>query len=159
MLQSMGLQRVGHDWATELNWIELNPLLTSWALNAFISINYVFPDILYAYIAIPFSRGSSQPRDQTCVSHTAGGFFSTWATRDSSLVAYVETKDRNVPEARVIGFHSHNKHLTNAKHHMNPSSNLILSKPHYGRYYLNWYTGIRNLSRLSKFPTAEVFDI
>ena len=24
MLQSMGLQRVGHDWATELNWTELN---------------------------------------------------------------------------------------------------------------------------------------
>ena len=25
MLQFMGLQRVGHDWATELNWTELNP--------------------------------------------------------------------------------------------------------------------------------------
>ena len=24
MLQSMGLQRVGHDWVTELNWTELN---------------------------------------------------------------------------------------------------------------------------------------
>jgi len=40
MLRFMGSQRVGHDWATELNWAELNPLLTSWALNAFISINY-----------------------------------------------------------------------------------------------------------------------
>ena len=26
-------------------------------------------------VAIPFSRGSSQPRDQTQVSRTAGGFF------------------------------------------------------------------------------------
>ena len=26
-------------------------------------------------VAIPFSRGSSQPRDQTQVSHTVGGFF------------------------------------------------------------------------------------
>ena len=26
-------------------------------------------------VAIPFSRGSSQPRDQTWVSHTAGRFF------------------------------------------------------------------------------------
>ena len=25
MLQSMGLQRVAHNWATELNWTELNP--------------------------------------------------------------------------------------------------------------------------------------
>ena len=27
------------------------------------------------WVAIPFSRGSSQPRDQTPVSHLAGGFF------------------------------------------------------------------------------------
>ena len=33
------------------------------------------------WVAIPFSRGSSQPRDQTQVSHTAGGFFTSWATR------------------------------------------------------------------------------
>ena len=27
------------------------------------------------WVALPFSRGSSQPRDQTQVSHTAGRFF------------------------------------------------------------------------------------
>ena len=32
------------------------------------------------WIAFPFSRGSSQPRDRTQVSHTAG--FTSWATRD-----------------------------------------------------------------------------
>jgi len=32
------------------------------------------------WVTIPFSRGSSQPRDQTQVSHTAGGFLS--ATHD-----------------------------------------------------------------------------
>ena len=31
----------------------------------------------------PFSRGSSRPRDQTWVSHIAGGFFSIWAIRES----------------------------------------------------------------------------
>ena len=30
----------------------------------------------------PFSRGSSQPRDQTQVSRVAGGFFTSWATRE-----------------------------------------------------------------------------
>ena len=30
--------------------------------------------------AFPFSRGSSQPRDQTQVSHIAGGFLTSWAT-------------------------------------------------------------------------------
>ena len=34
-------------------------------------------------VAIPFSRESSQPRDQTQVSHIAGGFFTSWATREA----------------------------------------------------------------------------
>ena len=29
------------------------------------------------WVALPFSRGSSQPRDQTQVSHIAGGFFTS----------------------------------------------------------------------------------
>ena len=33
------------------------------------------------WIATPFSRGSSQPRDRTRVSCTAGQFFTVWATR------------------------------------------------------------------------------
>ena len=33
-------------------------------------------------VAIPFSRGSSWPRDQTQVSYTAGRFFTIWATRE-----------------------------------------------------------------------------
>ena len=32
--------------------------------------------------AIPFSRGSSQPRDWTRISCIAGGFFTSWATRE-----------------------------------------------------------------------------
>ena len=32
------------------------------------------------WVAYPFSREVSQPRDQTVVSHTAGGFFTNWAT-------------------------------------------------------------------------------
>ena len=34
-------------------------------------------------VAIPLSSGSSQPRDRTQVSHTAGGFFTSWATREA----------------------------------------------------------------------------
>ena len=33
------------------------------------------------WVAIPFSRGSSQPRDQTQVSCIAEEFFTSWATR------------------------------------------------------------------------------
>ena len=50
-------------------------------------IDYTVPEILQARIlervAIPFSRRSSQPRDQTQVSRTADGFFTSWATREA----------------------------------------------------------------------------
>ena len=35
------------------------------------------------WVAFPFSRGSSQSRDQTQVSRIAGGFFTSWATREA----------------------------------------------------------------------------
>ena len=35
------------------------------------------------WVAIPFSKGSPQPRDQTQVSHIAGGFFTSWAIREA----------------------------------------------------------------------------
>ena len=35
------------------------------------------------WVAIPFSRGSSQPRDRTQVSHILGEFFTSWATREA----------------------------------------------------------------------------
>ena len=45
------------------------------------SIDYPVPGILQArileWVAFPFSRGSSQPRDQTQVSCIAGGFFTS----------------------------------------------------------------------------------
>ena len=38
------------------------------------------------WVAIPFSQGSSQPREQTQVSHIAGGFFTSWAIREACNV-------------------------------------------------------------------------
>ena len=35
------------------------------------------------WVAFPFSSGSSQPRDQTQVSHIEGRFFTSWATREA----------------------------------------------------------------------------
>ena len=50
------------------------------------------PGILQArileWVAIPFSRGSSWPRDWTCISWTAGRFFMIWATRDYKCKHY-----------------------------------------------------------------------
>ena len=39
--------------------------------------------IVLEWVAMPSSRGSSPPRDQTQVSPIIGGFFTVWATRDA----------------------------------------------------------------------------
>ena len=41
------------------------------------------PQIL-EWVAFPFSRGSSQPKDRTGVSCTAGRFFTNWTIREAS---------------------------------------------------------------------------
>ena len=50
-------------------------------------MDYIVRGILQAkileWVAFPFSRGSSQPRDQTVVSHIADEFFTSWATRET----------------------------------------------------------------------------
>ena len=52
-------------------------------------MDYTVHEILQArileWVAFPFSRGSSLPRDCTQVFHIAGGFFTSWATRKPSL--------------------------------------------------------------------------
>ena len=47
------------------------------------------------WVAFPFSRGSSQLRDQAQVSCTAGGFFTIWATREALL-------DETSPQRKCI---------------------------------------------------------
>ena len=44
-------------------------------------IHEIFEARLLERVAISFSRGSSQPRDQTRVSRIAGRLFTIWATR------------------------------------------------------------------------------
>ena len=45
------------------------------------------------WVAFPSSRGFSQPRDQTQVSHIADGFFTSWATREAQ--SEVRHKEKN----------------------------------------------------------------
>ena len=50
-------------------------------------MDYTVHEILQArileWVAFPFSRGSSQPRDRTQVSRAEGGFFTSWVTREA----------------------------------------------------------------------------
>ena len=91
--------RVGHDWATELNWILIRILsclllyeakcecsvtqsshvwlfATLWtvARQAPLSMG-ILQAIILEWIAMPSFRRSSQPRDRTQISHIASGFF------------------------------------------------------------------------------------
>ena len=52
-------------------------------------MDYTVLEILQARIldlvACPFSRGSSQHRNRTQVSHVAGRFFTSWATMEAKI--------------------------------------------------------------------------
>ena len=45
-------------------------------------------------VAIPFSMGPSQPRDQTQDSSIAGGFFTSWATREDPIISGEFSRNR-----------------------------------------------------------------
>ena len=47
------------------------------------SVHGILQARILEWVAFPFSRGSSQPRDQTQVSHIVGRFFTVWATREA----------------------------------------------------------------------------
>ena len=47
------------------------------------SVHGIFQAGILEWVAISFSRGSSQPRDRTQVSHIAGRRFNLWATREA----------------------------------------------------------------------------
>ena len=49
------------------------------------SVHGILQARILEWVAIPFSRVSSQPRDQTQVSHIAGRFFTTWATKEAQI--------------------------------------------------------------------------
>ena len=49
------------------------------------SVREISQTRILEWVTIPFSRGSSWPRDWTWVSCIAGGFFTIWATRDALI--------------------------------------------------------------------------
>ena len=52
-------------------------------VRLFERVHGIFQARVLAWVAFPFSRGSSQPRDQIQVSSIAGRFFTSWATREA----------------------------------------------------------------------------
>ena len=52
------------------------------------SVHGILRARILEWVAMPFSRGSSRPRDLTQVSCTAGGFFTVWATREAHIYTH-----------------------------------------------------------------------
>ena len=57
--------------------------------------------------AIPFSRGSSWPRGWTRIPHTAGKFFTNWATSEAQGVYYIHWRKDSLSDKCLQKMHSH----------------------------------------------------
>ena len=58
--------------------------LTLWPHGLY-TVHGILQARILEWVAIPFSRGSSQPREPTQVSHIAGRPFTIWATREAHI--------------------------------------------------------------------------
>ena len=57
------------------------------------------------WVAMFSSRGSSQPRDQTQVSHIAGWFFTIWATRETCYLEKGLSQLETIAQNMVVRVH------------------------------------------------------
>ena len=67
----------------QLKWKLLSHIqlfVTPWTIHP---IHGILQAWILAWVAVSFSRRSSQPRDQTQVSRIAGAFLTSWATREA----------------------------------------------------------------------------
>ena len=51
----------------------------------FVTVHGILQARILEWVVFPFSRGSSQPRNQTGLSYIAGRFFTNWAIREAYL--------------------------------------------------------------------------
>ena len=67
------------------------------------SVHEIFQTRILEWVAISFSRGSSQPRHQTQVSCITGRFFTDWATREALYFMYSSVY-LLIPNSQIILF-------------------------------------------------------
>ena len=64
--------------------------LTPWTIPSQAPLSMgILQVILLEWVAMPSSRGLSQPRDWTQVSWIAGRFFTVWATGEAHIITYM----------------------------------------------------------------------
>ena len=69
----------GSEWVSESCSVMSESFVTPWIVQ----LHEIFQARILEWVAFSFSRGSSQPRDWTPVSHIEGRFFTSWSTREA----------------------------------------------------------------------------
>ena len=76
--------------------------VTQWCLTLCEPMDYIVHGILQArileWVVFPFFTGFSQPRDRTQISHTAGGFFTSWATVFRRILYQLSQSRNSLPD-------------------------------------------------------------
>ena len=67
------------------------------------SVHGILQARIVEWVAMPSSRGSSQPRDWIWVSCTAGGFFTIWATRQALFQYHSNLSSSGEKGAVIMG--------------------------------------------------------
>ena len=69
------------------------------------SVHAIFQARILEWVAIPFFRGPSWPRDHTWVSCTASRFFTIWATREAQSmgIAIIKKKKKSIITIESFG--------------------------------------------------------
>ena len=68
-----------------------------WLYGLGSAVRGIFQARILEWVAIPFSRGSPQPRDWTQISYIAGIFFTIWGLRKTAFPSPTEMKPGCVP--------------------------------------------------------------
>ena len=96
------------------------------------SVHGILQARILEWVAIPFSRGSSQPRDQTLVSCIAGRFFTVWDTRKEWRWHKIRGRDISW-ESLIVNYINTSQILTSLKSrwsgdHLVRSRDLTISR-------------------------------
>ena len=85
----------------EVKWSEAKwkRLSLVWLFETPWTVHGILQVIILEWKTFPFSRGSSQPRDRTQVSSTAGRFFTSWATKEALIK--LKNKQKTIVEDSV----------------------------------------------------------
>ena len=81
-------RRILYCWATgeaQMGYVEVKVAQlcpTLWDPMAY-TVHGILQGRIRDWVAVPFSRGSSQPSDRTQISRIAGAFFTNWAIREA----------------------------------------------------------------------------